>query len=232
MQLNKHEEKYKEYLKLKKRYNKVWDLLKDEPLIKLDKPYQSGWIISYVAADNIRNQYKADEIQELIDKYYSKRYTKDVKVIQAIRRGDKSIKRSKKISLVSDYLPGCHTSFEYKDIITKYKDFYYEVNNYYSKKLGKTLYSLNLPKNLIKVKVRPNMITHTQGKNRALESEKFKLFNRLWCSDEFIEFYDHHYQKCYPRYIDRPKYRDKINKFKNGDIEDIYNEKIPLEYKY
>jgi len=51
MELTKQDKKYKEYLSLQKKLGRILDLIKKEPLIKLKKPYQQGWIISYAVSE-------------------------------------------------------------------------------------------------------------------------------------------------------------------------------------
>lgn len=223
--LNNFDKKYKEFLKLEKRYNELWDLISKQPLIKLEKPYTKGWVISYVLKEDIPAKYDRNQMQILLDKYYGSIYTNDVKVVKAIRRDEKIVKRRNKISLTSDYFPSSHYLFDEKELNPDFSQFYIRYENQFKK----VYYKLDLIKYL-KIRVRPNIITHTRGKDGKLESERDKLRELLYHSGKYEDCLDYRHLATYPKYKDRTKIKSKINKFKNGDIEDIYNEKIPQEY--
>lgn len=194
----------------------------------MEKPYQNGWIISYVVSNNFNGSLlEKEELQALIDSNYGIRYTKDVKVVRAIRTGVKTIKKKKKTSLVSDYFPGSHYVKSDK-ISTKYKEYYITKKESWS---SKEFYKLQLPDRFLKIKISPNIITHTRGKDRDLESERAFLYEKLYHSSDYDSFLAN-YGKSYPKDKARRKIRDDINKFKNGDIDDIYNDRTPLEYEY
>lgn len=228
MKSTKQEKKYKQYLKLIKEYNEVCDLIRKEPLIELEEPYQDGWILSYRLSDNIScSKLEREELKQLIKDSYSNSHVKDVRVIRCIRSGEESFKKRKKISLIKDYLP-YPKMIKYEHINISYKEYYTEWNNrYYS---SKDHYKLVLPSRYLKVKIKPNIITHTRGIHGDLESKKYKLYYKIYYSGQYDDCLGYNWKDVYPKYKDRTKVKNKINKFKNGDIEDIYNEKIPQEY--
>lgn len=103
MKSSKQEKKYKQYLKLIKEYNEVVDLIRKEPLIELEEPYQDGWILSYRLSDNIScSKLEREELEQLIKDSYSNSYVRDVRVIRCIRSGKESFKKRKKGDFRSD----------------------------------------------------------------------------------------------------------------------------------
>lgn len=84
-------------------------------------------------------------------------------------------------------------------------------------------------KKLLKEFYKLHRLMYTKKMTFEIQSEYRKLHNKLFDSGKYEEF-NIHLDKTFPKYKDRTKVKNKINKFKNGDIEDIYNEKIPQEY--
>lgn len=79
------------------------------------------------------------------------------------------------------------------------------------------------------LKCKPIIHTHYAAKGGKFEKE------RAWLEDQIHHYWatiGEGYGGSYPAYKDRAKLRDKIAKFKKGEIEDIINEKIPKEYEW
>lgn len=233
--LNSEELKYKEFINLQKRLNELSEKLRDLPNVKLDKPYQRGWVIQYDVRDDIKNREDYPLIKEALEKGWYDSYTNDVKVVRAIRKNDKNVVIKGKWSsrIISHFYPKRkeYSEGEYKSFVAINKFYVLDESSERYRKYGRKLYHCQFPSYWLKLKVRPNMITHRYLKGGELESEYELLRYRLYWSGEFSSFVTN-YGKSYPAYKDRTKIRAKIRKFINGSSDDIYNDKIPLEYEY
>lgn len=234
--LNSEEIKYKEFIKLQNRCNKLWNELRDLPLVKLENPYQRGWVISYDLRSDIKNRKDYPEIKEALDLGWHETYTNNVKVVRAIRNGDNSslIKgKYNKARLISDYYPIRNKISEKEYLISKSLNKYYTLDSTSEAytKYNRKYYYCSFPSYWLVLKVKPNIITHTRLKGGEIEREYDFLRYKLYGSGDYYNFLTN-YSKSYPSYKDRTKVRSKIRKFINGDIDDIYNDKVPLEYTY
>lgn len=237
MQLNKQDLKYKEYIKLRNRLDKVYLELRKLVNVELKKPYQSGWIIYYDLRDDIKRRKDYPMIKQILELGYPKAYTRNVKVIKAIRSKESTIKIKSRWGLhaISNYYPKSnYITKENYDILQKQAlniDKYFSLDSEYKTRSNRYRYYCTLPQYWLVLKVKPNMITHRYLKGGALEEEEAYLKDRLWYSGEFISFHVN-YGSSYPAYKDRSKVRDKISKYMKGEIDDIENEKVPKEYDY
>lgn len=235
--LNNEELKYKEYLKLQKRLEEVREKLSKLPNIKLDKPYQNGWLMFYDLRDDIKRRSDYPIIKECLDIGWCESSTKNINVVRAIRRGDyKALIKSRfgKMTLVSDFLPHRKDIPEDKYLKLNIKANKYFVLNTTSDrylKYQRKDYYCSFPSYWLMLKVKPYIITHKYLKGGELESEYDCLRQRLYWSGEFNSFMTN-YGKSYPASKDRTRIRSSIRKFINGDVDDIYNNKIPLEYTH
>lgn len=233
MNLNKYEKQEKEYLKMEKRYNELWDEILKLPLIPLPTPFQKGWEITQKLRDDIERRKDADEIKAAIKiGYYPTRYTEKERDVKLIRSGKKNyvitvkkekvyvdLRLSKRVVLEKEYdaLP---------DKIKKY--FYLDTIHEAYTKYGRRYYCVNIPDYYLVLKAKPNILTHYRQKGGELEKEYQFLRDKLW------EYWNKKfaYSKSYPKNKDRSKTRDKIKKFLKGEIDDISVEKTPLTYDY
>lgn len=56
MLLKKQIKRQKEYLSFQRRWNKLWEKMRDAPKRKLEVPYQAGWNIYMDVRDDIKNR--------------------------------------------------------------------------------------------------------------------------------------------------------------------------------
>ena len=207
MNITKQEKDYKEFLALEKRYNELWEQLRKRNWIPLPEPIQKGWEISFVLRDDIKRRKDAPEIQQALDLVQHSFRTRDLKLVKQVR----SIKSFKKVnSNISCF-------FEVDPENEKWKSF------------RGSKYCLSVPHYWLELKARPYYVTHQLDKGGEIEQEHDYLQDRLrlyWLK------YGTNYSTSYPAYKDRAITRDKIQKFKKGEIDDIINEKIPKEYDY
>jgi hypothetical protein len=238
--LNKEELKYKEFLKLQKKIDKLWEKLKAMPNVKLKEPYQRGWIIKYDVRDDIKNRADYPAIKELLEKGWHDTETNNVNVIRAIRRGDTQVRiknRWGQLDSITNYYPRradiSEAEYLQECAISKTANKYYILDTLSEKyrKHGYKRYYLSFPNYWLVLKVRPNIITHTKLKGGALQKEHDFLCDRVYYSGEFSSFLTN-YGSSYPAHKDRGRTRTKISKFVHGKEEDIFNEKVPREYDH
>lgn len=227
--LNKYDLRYKNFLKLERQYDAVSTKLYKLPMVKLEKPYQRGWFIVYDLREDIKRRKDAPVILEAINTGLSFIHTRNVEDVRAVRAGKKSVRGKR--GQIRSLEPGRIKLSE-----DKYKKLSKEVAQYFEldmfsdayRKYKYKLYYLNMPRYWTVLKVKPNLITHVPRKGGELESEYTKLRDQLW------RFWNekHGYSKSFPKHKDRTKTRAAIQKFKNGETDDVVIKKIPLEYKY
>lgn len=230
--LNKYDLRFKNFLKIQEKLFTLEEELGKLPLTKLSKPYNDGWIISYKLRDDIKRRKDNYILEEVLERGYSQYKTNNLNSVKAVRRGEKVItKVIKKKRVRIDLRPGkyCINEKRYltlSDVAKKYFSLDTICDAY--KIWGRKFYYAYLSDYYLVLRAKPNVITHTIKKGGEIESEIAFL------RDQLYEFWreQHNYSKSYPRYKDRTKTRAKIQKFKKGELDDIYNERIPLEYEY
>ena len=79
------------------------------------------------------------------------------------------------------------------------------------------------------MKARTYYGSHSREKGGESEQEYEYLRDKLRL---YWHKYSTNYGSSYPRYKDRTIMRDKIQKFKKGEIDDISVEKIPKDYDW
>lgn len=229
--LNKYDLKYKEFISLRKKLYDLDDRLKEVPLVELEIPYQRGWEVYFDLKEDIKRRDDVDIIYEVLNLSYRGFITRNVKLVKAIRKGEKSYKAHKRDSGTSVYNHFYHRRL-YNFAFTKEHKRYAKYCNedcykYYD---GKRYY-YSLPEYWLVFKTRPNIITHTRITGGPLQKERDYIKDRVWGSSEFQEFRTN-YGRSYPTSKDRTRIRGDIRKFMMGEIEDIFNEKIPRIYEY
>lgn len=232
---NTKDPKYKEYIKLQERSNELWKKLIKLPNVKLAKPYQNGWTIEYDIRSDIKRRADYPNIKKALEVGFGISYTKNVKVVRAIRTKDTTavIKGKWHNNPIFDFYPLRRyvKEEEFNNFSGFSKYYYLDTTSERYTKYKRKYYYCDFPSYWLVLKVKPNMITHRYIKGGEIEKEYRYLQNRLWYSGEF----NHckiSYSKSFPAFKDRSKVRGKIRKFMSGDIEDIYNDRIPLEYYY
>jgi len=231
MELDKHEKKYKEYVRMQKRCDELWREIRKLPLIELDEPYQKGWIIKLELREDIRRRADGDIIQKMLDMSFRETTTTSVKHVRMIRQGKKSYYVGNRH--YSLFPPRQCISHETYLSLNPSEQKYFHLDRFsygYLTKGHKTYYG-HFPEYWLVIKARPNIITHRRQKGGELEKEYDYLHHKLYHSGEFSEF-NINYGKSFPASKDRARVRDDIQKFMKGEIEDIYNLKVPMEYYY
>lgn len=234
MNITKQEKDYKEFLALEKRYNELWEQLRKRNWIPLPEPIQKGWEISFVLRDDIKRRKDAPEIQQALDLVQHSFRTRDLKLVKQVR-SIKSFKKVVKLQPKKKY--GIHmpslcliSEATFKNLNSNISCFFeVDPENEKWKSFRGSKYYLSVPHYWLELKARPYYVTHQLDKGGEIEQEHDYLQDRLrlyWLK------YGTNYSTSYPAYKDRAITRDKIQKFKKGEIDDIINEKIPKEYDY
>ena len=208
MNITKQEKDYKEFLALEKRYNELWEQLRKRNWIPLPEPIQKGWEISFVLRDDIKRRKDAPEIQQALDLVQHSFRTRDLKLVKQVR-SIKSFKKVVKLQPKKKY--GIHipslcliSEATFKNLNSNISCFFeVDPENEKWKSFRGSKYYLSIPHYWLELKAR-----------------------LYWLK------YGTNYSTSYPAYKDRAITRDKIQKFKKGEIDDIINEKIPKEYDY
>lgn len=235
MKLHKFDIRYRKHLANQRRVAEIEELLKDRPLIKLDEPVTVGWNIIYELKEEIRRRKDAFDLQQVLDLGYGWSWTKKIKHVKMIRQGIEGyeyIDFKKVKRWHSFHPPKSHIDEkEYTSLSVAVKKYFYlDTLSESYRKFGRKYYLADLPKHFLTLRCRPIIHTHYQSKGGKLEKERDFLKDQISEYWRYAEGFS--YSSSYPAYKDRAKTRDKIQKFKKGEIEDIEIEKIPKEYDY
>ncbi len=232
MLLNKHDKKYKEFVKLRHQLDEVNRKLRTLPWVELDEPYQRGWIIYYDLRDDIKRREDYPEIRETVEKGYSEVYIRNPKYVKAVRAKASLIFTSKNGKHSYDLYPHRKKlSDREHDKLQSYSKKYFSLEDDRKPWGWSNSYRIHVPTYWLVVKVKPCMVTHERMFDANLQKEYDYLKWRVWYSKEFRSFHTY-YSKSYPRTSQRTWIRNQISKFMKREIHDLYNEKVPLEYTY
>lgn len=225
--LNKHDYRLKSYLKLEKKMQEVREKLWAIPWVPVGEPFKDGWYIFYDLRKDISFRKDAQIIRDAIGIGYYRSFTRNVVHVKAVRAGKKSVK-GKKGKIIS-LCPGkCRlTPKEYEALSPTIKRYFEldELSERYTK-WGIKEYRINMPAYWLTLRTKGRVVTHIQKKGGELESEYQFL------SDQYYNFFDMRtgYTIGYPKHKARRQTRDAIQKFKNGDSDDICVERFRMDY--
>lgn len=236
MNIDKTERRHKEFLKMEKRAAELWGELRKMPLIPLKEPIQRGWDIVFDFRDDIKNRKDFPEIKEAFDACYKGGYTRNLKFVRRIR----AVKDFRKLNMsVNKHfwyeLPSLHSVNESKlKNLSQGAKKYFSIDPEYEKWVSFRghRYMFIIPSYWLTVKVRPHYLTHRREKGGDLEKEYNLLRDKM---TEYSYKYGIKYVysgSSYPAYKERARTRDKIQKFKKNEIEDITNDKVPRIYDW
>lgn len=231
MKTNKEENKYKTFLGYQRRIQEINKKLRTLPLKKLDTPFQKGWLVYFDIREDIKSRKDYIYIKEAFDLTYKDNYLleKDPKHITMIRSGVQYYKKEGKIILL---YPGKRSISKkvYESLKPQtQKYFYLDTLSYSYEKYKREFYFLNLPRYFLVLKTKKNIITHYIERGGELEKERAYLKDLFNSVDNPLLT---NFSKSYPKSKMRTETRDKIQKFKKGEIEDIIISKPFMDYKY
>lgn len=173
MKQDKHVLQEKKWIKAKKRLEEVWKLIRHTPSKKLETPYQKGWILSLVVREDIARSPRGPILQSIINKFATRGYTRDPKVVSQIRKkGLKYIGKntySYSIPYIRDINEKTYISLSVKEKACFTK------NTIHSLRRKKDDYFFSVPSYVFTIKIDKNMITHVKDVDDALLKEKAEL---------------------------------------------------------
>lgn len=236
MNITKQEKEYKEFLALEKRYNELWQELRKRNWIPLPEPIQKGWEVSFILRDDIKRRKDAPEIQKALDLVQHSFRTRNLKLVKQVRQ-HRSFRKilniyHTKSQPIYVHLPALALLGEasFKNLSPNVACFFeIDPENEKWRAFRGSKYYLSIPHYWLELKVRPYYVTHQLDKGGEMEQEYEYLRDKL---RQYWHKYSVNYGSSYPAYKDRTRVRDKIQKFKKGEIEDITIEKIPKEYDW
>lgn len=247
MVINKHEQRVKEFIKIRNKLNELYQLRYKAKKIPLEEPYQKGWIIKLVLAPEIlrrKDAYLLKNVASLITEDYKTNDVNPVRLARKFKPWKQFLEhyykylRSKHKNIPS-YLTGPtlialpKRRFDsINEDIKKYFDERRVVSPYNSQNVYYEYYS-NLPAHYLEVKVVPNMITHRTELDpeiKQLESYLDKKSDELYYQGYAYKW--RNYGASYPASNQRTEMRAYKSKFLKGEVEDIPNFKPGKLYEY
>lgn len=237
MKINKYERRYKEYLALREEIDNLREQMRKRPPIPLKEPYQDGWILYIDFRDDFKRRKDYPVYKKILDMCAYSVRTKNLKLIKRIRSNRRLDLLYNEIHPAGGgrnkfghvpYLKSIRES-QYMKLNEQERSFF-SIDPYYAKWSSFTgnYYYCTVLRHWLVVKTKPNIITHRYDVGGDLEKRYKELQSKL---DNFHEFTTN-YSTSYPAYKDRMRIRDKVQKFKKGEIEDITIEKIPRFYDW
>lgn len=229
MQLHKKDLKYKNFLKLERRRDELWEQISKVPLRELKEPYQRGWIVSYELKPEMKRRKDVAILQAVVDLTYGSNHIRKVEWVKAIRSGAKKVlvKKDKWHSLV----PGRKglSPEKYEKLIPAVAR-YFELDTLSDlyKKYGYKKYYAYVPAHWMVLKARPHIVTHERVMGGPLQKEYDRL-TESWYS-YWSTTNSGNYTVEFPKNHVRTEQRSMIQKFKHGVIDDIPTGKIRLVY--
>lgn len=213
MNLNKYEKKYKCFIQVNDRLNELWKEIKNLPLNKLPEPIQRGWIISYQLVNLPLKE--AEAISKAFSYVCTDYITRDVNRVRAVRQGETFLRKNKSLIDLRPHLYRLLPSHYEKlpENIKKY--FTLMKENSYGREFE--FYKFN-QRRYLKLKAKPNILTHQRQKGGELEKE-YEYLNKL--RDSLGRQFWPSHRKKHSANKERAEIRAKISKFKAGEIEEI-----------
>lgn len=206
--LHKKDKIYKEYLKLERRLNELYRLSRKLPLIKLENPYQRGWVIFYELRKASKNKPDAAKIERAIKLGYRKEYTRSISHVKNVRRGT---------NVKNPIIPG-RKSLELKNIPEELRR-YFVVDPGKSKWFNRVIYRISISEHLLYKRVKPNIVEYEV--DTTYDAEIDKIRNEM-SSNKFLKFYYRNSsKKRFNSSQQRMLERDRISKFKKGEKENV-----------
>ena len=232
MMMNKKEKRHKEYLALERERTEIWTKIRNLPLIPYEKPIQNGWTINFELRSDIAKRDDAQYIKLALSVGYKPAYLKNIKHIQMMRSGKKgywtTYQKRRVWTPFSPYVVWLK-DFEYEKLHPAIKKYFYRpIFGWWDFPRYRDRYRIVMPEFWLIAKPRPYYLTHYRNVDGKLESRLAWINMKL---ENYPEFRTN-YGRSYPAHKDRTRIRAAISGFKKGEVPDIINEKVPMEYYY
>lgn len=219
MNLNRHHKQYKYFLKLKREQSNLYTQRRNMPYIEVE-PFQCGWLCSVA----IKPSYLTREgLLQAIDIGYSFTNIYSVRDVKNIRKGLTQIFIGK---IEMNYFPIVNRIYP-----KQFESFEPNIKKWFVEQIcDKTLkkyYQINVSRNWLKLRVRPNIFTYIQQINPDVES-RIKEIDEIFMQNCYWEkFCRSRGHRDYNINL-RQDFKNQLNKFNFGIIDNIENNKFKL----
>lgn len=183
--LNKYDIRIKKYLSYERELDEIYKKKRKLPLVKLETPYYSGWKIVIDLRDDIKRRNDSDFLYHILEIGYlkNKRVYKK-KDVKNIRSGiywywEKNLYgKWVKSSFIPDKKH--YPEDKYNKFSEREKSYFMKKNLYNNKgQIYRTVYIVNIPKYYIKLRCKPNLITHLPMHDPELHKRQEELYQLL-----------------------------------------------------
>lgn len=167
-------------LSLSKREDEIWNLIRKQPLVTLEKPYQKGYVRKFILREDVALSKDSEFFQSILDCINNEQYSDNKKFRHKVKvKG----KRKKVLEVKRQYLSfvtfydWIHKK-QFVDFTAKQKNYFYltEVRGWDGKL--QQVYKFTEP-HMFVLKVSPNIITHYKPLDLDLEKERKHIRNYI-----------------------------------------------------
>lgn len=155
--MNRKDKFYKEYLKVQDRYDELWDIKRNQSLIKLDVPYKRGYNKTYDLRSDIKNREDAWVFYKCLELINGSIWCVNKKFLSKSGKG-KYVERVPQKNWINE------STFE--SLRPQVKKYFYKVEKQYRR----IEYHCSLSFELV-FKIKPNLITHYRQHDELIEQE-------------------------------------------------------------
>lgn len=163
----------KQVLKKYKRWNELWKIRRNIPLVPLEKPYQKGFVRFFVVRDDVKRSEDGDFFEGILKKINTKMYSETQKFLKKKKKFGRKIyvDREQKLNRLSTY--------QWNDpklkLTTREKQYFLKREEYSPfRKRYNVYYEFIEPWRFV-LRVKPNMVTHYKPLDSDLEKEMSEL---------------------------------------------------------
>lgn len=166
---------------VRKQNKLLWELIKikrEMPLVPLEKPYQKGFVRSFVLRDDIARGKYADFFQGILDKINTFEYSDNRKFVKRKKRRGKKIEVPR-TQFLQKFREEHFPKFQNREFNTKEQSYFIKVEHFNPKREKWEYFWEFRDKWMFELRVKPNMITHYKPVDCELESQIFEVSNFL-----------------------------------------------------
>lgn len=201
------ESRDKHLLSLSKREDEIWNLIRKQPLIPLEKPYQKGFARKFILREDVALSKDSELLQTILDSINNEQYSDNKKFKHKVKvKG----KRKKVLEIKKQYL-NYVTLYEwihkkpFIDFTDKQKKYFTltEIRGHDGKL--QQVYIFTKP-HMFVLKVSPNIITHYKPLDLDLEKERKHIRNHIRNNGLDGKLYKLLYGSSRDSFNDRDKY--------------------------
>ena len=238
MQHTKQETFEKSIIAMEKRLQELRQLKYNRPKVKIDEPYQDGWIVYISLRDDAMRRDDVYKMLEVIELSGTTHYTRNAKLVSEIRKR-KGLHECRKLfwykqNIYTLYTEGPHfrpmDEKQFSKLDEALKSSYYSYTEYI--RWGNTTitkYVPNIPDYYLVLKVRPYMVTERYEIDPAVLAEISYLEERIRQVNGYAKLYGQYYRKRFSKSAMRASFRNLKSKYLKGEAEDIIETKAHRE---